>query len=202
MVMHSLRMVGLGIGIGIAADRLAHELSKPAARQFPWVRRQVNEHVNPWLLEHHIPGSGKAEIGTLEHVGRTSGVAHFTPVHPTLRGDEVLIPAPLGVGSHWARNVLVGGRARLQLHDTLYELAQPELIEVVDTGFFPKAMAEPFDRMGWRYVRFHVIATTPGSFTTQPHSADERPEPPLDAPYTIPVEPRMVDRREPAGANA
>jgi hypothetical protein len=200
-----MRWVGIGAGmgavaIGVVAARLAMELRKPAGEQFPGLRRRVNDTVNPWLLDRHIPGSGKAEIGTLEHIGRTSGVSHFTPVHPTLRGDEVYIPAPLGVGSQWARNVLVGGRARLQLHDTLHELVHPELIEVADTGFFPPAVAGPFDRMGWRYVRFHVASSTPGAFTHMPHMAEEGPEPSLTAPFEIPVEPRMVERREPVGS--
>ena len=48
---------------------------------------------------------------TLRHVGRTSGAVHLTPVHPTVRGDALLIPAPLGAGSQWARNVLHAGAA-------------------------------------------------------------------------------------------
>lgn len=204
MVVRSLRLVGIGVGIGaaigIGVDRLVRELRKPAPEQFAGARREMNGRVNPWLLEHHIPGTGKAEIGTLEHIGRTSGVAHRTPVHPTLRGDEVFIPAPLGVGSHWARNVMVGARARLQLHDTLYELVHPELIEVADTGFFPAAVAAPFDRMGWRYVRFHVASSTPGAFTPVEHLVDGGPEPPLDGTYMIPMEPRMVASKEPVAA--
>ena len=102
-----------GFAIGVVGDRVSLELRKPPRDQFPALRRRVNDRVNPWLLEHGYPGSANAEIGVLEHVGRTTGKVRLTPVHPTLREDVVLIPAPLGEGSQWARNVLSAGSARL-----------------------------------------------------------------------------------------
>jgi hypothetical protein len=203
MVMKSIRnagvWMGIGMGIGLAVDRVWLELQKPAARQFPWLRRQMNEHVNPWLLEHNVPGSANAEIATLEHVGRQTGAVHHTPVHPTLSGDTMLIPVPLGVGSQWARNVLHAGRARLQLHETLYDLDLPELIAVAETGFYPPRVAAPFDRMGWRYLRLRVVGTTQGTFASHAHwlGSTLEAEPSLTEPFEIPVEPRMVTR-EPA----
>ena len=190
-----IRLMALAAAIGVVADRVYLERRKPAAEQFPWLRRQVNQTVNPWLIEHHIPGSASAEIGTLEHVGRTSGTIHLTPVHPTLRDGTVLIPAPLGVGSQWAQNVLHAGRARLQLHEMLYELDAPELITVGETGFFAPAVAMPFDRLGWRYVRLHVAAMAPGAFPSH-HAAPEpavETSPLVDMSAEIPIEPRMVD---------
>jgi hypothetical protein len=158
----------------------------------------MNSTVNPWLMEHGIPGSAKAEIATLEHVGRKSGTTYFTPIHPTIHDDVVLIPAPLGVGSQWARNVLESGRARLQFHETLYELDQPELITVTEAGMVPPPVAGPFDHMGWRYLRMHLVASVPGTFATHeisiPATAQPFAEPPLEGPYEIPVEPQMVAR--------
>jgi hypothetical protein len=196
----TLRLLAIGAGIGVAVDRIAIELRKPAADQFPWLRERVNRTVNPWLIEHGVPGSARAEIATLEHVGRTSGTTYFTPVHPTIRDAVVLVPAPLGTGSQWARNVQAAGHARLQFHETLYELDQPELITVAETGMFPPAVAAPFDRMGWRYLRMHLVAAVPGTFATHatavPHPAGVPVmEPPLEGTYEIPVEPRMVDRQ-------
>ena len=206
MVRNAVRLIGAGIVIGVALDRLALELRKPAAEQFPGLRAQMNARVNPWLMEHGIPGSEKAEIATLEHIGRTSGRAYFTPVHPTLRDDTVLIPAPLGVGSQWARNVQHAGKARMQLHDRLYELDKPELIGVAETRMFPPPVAAPFDRMGWRYVRFHVVASAAATFGTHGTAMpadrpmfDDSLAGPVGMPMTIPVEPRMVTR-EPAPA--
>lgn len=195
----AIRWMVVGAAIGLAADRVRSELQKPAADQFPWLRARMNDTVNPWLLEHGVPGSAKAEIATLAHVGRTSGTTFFTPVHPTFHDDTVFIPAPLGVGSQWARNVLQAGHAQLQFHETLYELDRPELITVTETGMFPERIAAPFDHMGWRYLRLHLVAAVPGTFathgTTMPAVGGVPVmEPPLGGAYEIPVERRMVDR--------
>ena len=199
MMFKSLRLLAMGVAIGIVIARVRAELQRPPADQFPWLRHRMNVTVNPWLIEHGVPGSAHAEIATLEHVGRTSGTTYFTPVHPTINETTVLIPAPLGVGSQWARNVQAAGHARMQFHEMLYELDQPELIPVGETGMFLPAVAMPFDRMGWRYLRLHVVAVVPGTFATHATSVsavDGIPmmEPPLDGTYEIPVEPRMVER--------
>jgi hypothetical protein len=195
-MLRTISLFAAGAAAGVVADRIAMELKKPAAQQFPWLRRQVNENVNPFLLEHHIAGGARSEIGTLEHVGRRTGARYHTPVHPTLHGDTLFIPAPLGAGSEWARNVQHAGHARLQFHETLYELDRPELIPVADTGFFPPQIAAPFDRMGWRYLRMHVVASAPGAFTIPAPAAESalHAEPSLTEPFEIPIEPRMVDR--------
>jgi hypothetical protein len=198
MAFRAIGLVATGAAIGFTAERVREELRKPAAEQFPWLRQQMNTTVNPWLMERGIPGSAKAEIATIEHVGRKSGTTYFTPIHPTIRDGVVLIPAPLGVGSQWARNILEAGRARLQFHETLYELDQPELITVTEAGMVPPQVAGPFDHMGWRYLRMHLVATVPGTFATHRISlpAMDLPvkEPPLEGSYEIPVEPKMVDR--------
>ena len=200
MVRKAVGLLVIGGAIGYAANRVSMELRKPAADQFPWLRERMNDTVNPWLIEHRIPGGATAEIATLEHVGRRSGTTYFTPVHPTIRDEEVLIPAPLGVGSQWARNVQEAGRARLQFHETLYELDQPELITVSEAGMVPAQIAGTFDHMGWRYLRLHCVASVPGTFATHGMSMpaiDGMPvmDPSLDRPYEIPIEPRMVERR-------
>ena len=199
MVRKAISLLVVGGAIGFAADRVSMELRKPAADQFAWLRARMNATINPWLMEHHIPGSATAEIATLEHVGRKTGMAHLTPVHPTIREDTVLIPAPLGVGSQWARNVQEAGRARLQFHETLYDLDRPELITVTAAGLVPPQVAGPFDHMGWRYLRTHVAATVPGTFLTHGSSKPAIDEVPmmdasLERPYDIPVEPRIVER--------
>jgi hypothetical protein len=200
----SLRLLATGLAAGVVADRVWIELQKPSCDQFPWLRERMNSTINPWLLEHGLPGSAHAEIATLEHVGRTSGTTYFTPVHPTIRETTVLVPAPLGVGSQWAMNVRAAGHARMQFHEMLYELDEPELITVRETAMYPPQVSAPFDRMGWRYVRFNIVAMVPGTFATHRSALpalDGAPmkEPPLEGPYEIPVEPRMVER-EPAPA--
>jgi hypothetical protein len=193
-------LVGTGVAIGVVVDRIALELRKPAADQFPWLRARVNDRVNPWLLAHRIPGSEKAEIGTLEHVGRRSGSLHFTPVHPTLRDNTVLVPAPLGDGSQWALNALRAGHARLQLHDVLLDLDEPEVITVTQSGMVPARLAAPFDRMGWRYVRFHVAGRVPGSFAARTPTVTGgglHEDAPIDRPFELHA---AATPLEPAGA--
>jgi hypothetical protein len=201
MAFRALGLLATGAAVGLAADRVAMELRKPEADRFPWLRHQMNDSVNPWLMEHGIPGSAKAEIATLEHIGRRSRMTYFTPVHPTIHEDTVLIPAPLGVGSQWAHNVLDAGRARLQFHETLYELDQPELITVTDAGVVPPQLAAPFDHLGWRYLRLHRVAEVPGTFATHkawvPVVSTPAAEPPLEGAYEMPVEPRMVEHEVP-----
>lgn len=199
MVRKALGLLVVGGAIGITAKRARRELQKPAPDQFPWLRARMNDTVNPWLIGRGIPGSATAEIACLEHVGRKSGTTFFTPVHPTIREGEVLIPAPLGVGSRWARNILEAGRARLQFHETLHELDRPELITVTGAGLVPHQVAGPFDHMGWRYLRMRLVATVPGTFATHKVSMpamDGMPvmDQPLEGSYEIPVEPRMVER--------
>jgi len=194
-----IRWLAAGIGIGLTGQRVWMELQKPAQDQFPWLRQRMNRTVNPWLMGHGIPGSAKAEIGTLEHVGRRSGTTFFTPVHPTIHDRVVLIPAPLGVGSQWAQNVVAAGRARLQLRETLYELDQPELITITEAGLVAPRLAAPLDHMGWRYVRLRLVASVPGTFAGHRVSlpaehGEPLAEPPLEGAYEIPVEPRMVER--------
>ena len=205
MALKALGLLATGAAIGVTADRVAMELRKPAPEQFPWLRLKMKDTINPWLMDRGIPGSAKAEIATLEHVGRTSGTTYFTPIHPTIRERTLLIPVPLGSGSQWARNVLKAGHARMQFHETLYELDSPELITVTEAGTVPPRIAGPVDQMGWRYLRTRVAAIVPGTFATHASSIPAAPaggqakEAPLEGTFDIPVEPRMVERKVPIG---
>ena len=92
------------------------------------------------------------------------------------------------------------GHARLQLHDELYDLDQPELISVTNSGMVPAPVAAPFDRMGWRYVRFHVAGRVPGSFSVhQPtvSGTSLHEDAPLDRPFDLRV---RATTTEPVGA--
>ncbi len=84
--------------------------------------------------------------------------------------------------------MLHAGAAELVLKETLYELDRPELITVTEAGMVPPQVAAPFDHLGWRYVRLHVVESRPGSFETSPDAVPE-----VDT-TGIPVEPRMVER--------
>jgi hypothetical protein len=97
----------------------------------------VNSVVNPGLLRRGLAGGAKSEIGTIEHVGRRSGVRRMTPVHPEPTADGFRIIVPLGAHSEWARNVLAAGHCRLQLHGLVYDLDEPTIVRPSEVDDLP-----------------------------------------------------------------
>ena len=122
----------------------------------------VNSLVNPILLRRGLAGSGRSEIGTLEHVGRTSGIRRLTPVHPEAIAEGFRIIVPLGDRSEWARNVLAAGHCRLQLHDLVYELDEPTMISPADAVDLPRPVMAALRAMGFDYLRLRTFAVAPG----------------------------------------
>jgi hypothetical protein len=122
----------------------------------------VNRVVNPWLLERGLAGGEHSEIGPLEHVGRRSGIVRLTPVHPepTVTGFRFVVP--LGTQSEWARNVLAAGRCRLQLHDQVYELAEPRFVSPAELTDLPRVLRAVMAGLGFRYLVLETVAVAPG----------------------------------------
>jgi hypothetical protein len=77
--------------------------------------RFVNEVVNPFLFRRGVAGRSRENLGTLEHIGRRSGMRRLTMVHPVPTEEGFRIVVPLGEESQWARNVLAAGDCRLQM---------------------------------------------------------------------------------------
>ncbi len=137
----------------------------------------MNEVLDPFLVGRGISGAGRSELGTLEHVGRRSGIRRLTPIHPVLTNDGVRIVVPLGPKSEWARNVLAAGHCRMQLHDTVYELDEPALLppRVIDDLSTPVRWA--CERLGFMYLRLHRFAERPG--VLEPIATEEPIEEPI-----------------------
>jgi deazaflavin-dependent oxidoreductase (nitroreductase family) len=129
----------------------------------------VNTVVNPRLVHHGLAGSGASEIGTLEHVGRRSGIRRLTPVHPEPTPDGFRIVVPLGSHSEWAKNVLAAGHCRLQLRDVVYDLDEPTVISARDAGNLPTAVRAVMAALGFEYVVLRTFRSSPG--TLQPVEA-------------------------------
>lgn len=121
-----------------------------------------NRVLNPWLVERGWAGSGESEIGTIEHVGRRTGVRHLTPVHPVATADGFRIIVPLGDQSQWALNIVAAGHCRMQLHDTVYELDEPRLVEPVDVRELSGPARWIATRLGFKYLRVHRFGAAPG----------------------------------------
>lgn len=140
-------------------------------RRFPRAgTKWANEVMNPWLVERGLAGTGQSELGTLEHFGRKSGTRHLTPVHPVVTADGFRIIVPLAEQSQWAMNVLAAGHCRLHLHDTIYQLDEPVLVNPVDVRELSAPMRWAADRLGFKYLRLHRFAEEPGSL--EPIEAD------------------------------
>jgi hypothetical protein len=140
-----------------------------AALLAAWVRNTrlgaglANERVNPYLVRRGIAGSGRSEIGTLEHVGRRSGIRRLTPLHPVPTETGFRFVVPLGERSEWVKNVMAAGHCRMQLHDTVYELDEPVLLAAGETGEVPAPVAWFLDRLGVQYLLLRRFAEGPGT---------------------------------------
>ena len=123
----------------------------------------VNSVVNPGLLRRGLSGGRASEIGTLEHVGRRSGVRRLTPVHPEPTRDGFRVLVPLGVQSQWARNVMAAGRCRLQLHDQVFELDEPMMVAASEAESVPWAVRRVMAALDFRYLNLRTFASSPGT---------------------------------------
>ena len=154
----------------------------------------VNSVVNPGLLGRGLAGGRASEIGTIEHIGRTSGTRRLTPVHPEPTPDGFRIVVPLGPQSQWARNVIAAGHCRLQLHETVYDLDEPRMVPAADADALPWAVRRLMAALGFEYLTLRTFATSPGSLEpvtveTPNHAepaehaeAESVPEPGAEAP--------------------
>jgi hypothetical protein len=185
---------GLLAGVAVAVSR---ELRKPVP--FPRARLTMNRTINPLLLRLGFVGGHNSHLGTIEHVGRTSGARYLSPIYPHIEGDTALIPVPLREHSQWAKNVLAAGRCRLQVHETLYDLDQPQLIPAREVAHLSPVVRSILDRFGWEYLVLRRVAEIPGTFAIHRETelpaestAQELPaestaqEPPLDRTYALP----------------
>jgi hypothetical protein len=152
----------------IGRSLVASALLVAAAASFVALRRDrrigaglVNRVINPKLVRAGLVGGRASELGTIEHVGRLSGIRRLTPVHPEPTADGFRILVPLGEASEWAHNVIAAGGCRLQLHDVVHELTGPQLIPA---RAVPGRAAERriFDVLGFEYLMLRTARSMPG----------------------------------------
>ena len=123
----------------------------------------ANDVVNPYLVQRGISGSGPSEFGTLEHVGRRTGTRRLTPLHAIPAPEGFRFAVPLGDRSEWARNVLAAGHCRMQLHDVVYELDEPVLLDPTEVPDVAAPVAWIGQRLGWKYLIVHRSGERPGA---------------------------------------
>ena len=139
--------------------------------------RFVNSTIDPILLRRGIAGAGSSGVGIIEHVGRKSGIRRLTPVYPEQTAQGFRIIVPLGPSSEWARNVVVAGHCRLQLHGDVYELDEPVLIPAGQVESLPRTIRGVLGLLGFDYILLRVFDTKPGSLE------------PVETAVSIPEEP-------------
>ena len=122
----------------------------------------VNSIVNPALLRSGLAGYGRSEIGTLEHVGRKSGVRRQTPVHPEPTPAGFRIIVPLGARSEWARNVVAAGHCRLLLHDQVFDLDEPVMVGAAEAQDLPLPLRRVLAALGFQYLKLRTFASHSG----------------------------------------
>jgi hypothetical protein len=123
----------------------------------------ANDVVNPYLVQRGISGTGASELGTLEHFGRRTGTRHLTPLHAIPAPEGFRFAVPLGDRSEWARNVLAAGHCRMQLHDIVYELDEPVLLDPTEVPDVAAPVAWIGERLGWKYLIVHRFGERPGA---------------------------------------
>jgi hypothetical protein len=162
--MRKLLALALGIGaviVGVAAT----------VRYTRFGSGFANDVVNPYLVRRGLSGSGPSELGTLEHVGRRSGIRRLTPLHPVRTENGFRFVVPLGERSEWVQNVVAAGHCRMQLHDVVYELDEPVLLAASELPDIAPPVAWVLDRVGAEYLLLRTFAEAPGQL--EPVAEDE-----------------------------
>lgn len=118
----------------------------------------VNSVVNPALMRRGL-AAGRSEIGTIEHVGRTTGIRRLTPVHPERTSDGFRVLVPLGMQSEWARNVLAAGHCRLHLHDQVFDLDEPALLSASQATDLAWPIRRLMTALDFEYLSLHTFAS-------------------------------------------
>ena len=164
---------------------------------------------NPMVLRLGLAGGAQSPWGLIEHVGRVSGHVYRTPISPRAIEGGYEFPLPYGTDVQWVKNVLASGQARVQYHDTIFELEEPVIVEAQDARSVPEIMRAATQRRGYHYLRLHTVAEMPADFAhrdghrarlthgeTFPMPAEGAFDATFLAPegVEVPVEPRMVER--------
>ena len=152
-----LMLAGLVVG-GVVAVQDWRRGRRAGKAPFGRARMAMNGRVNPWLMQHGLTGGEHSEIGTIEHIGRRTGVTHMTPVYPTFVEDKVWIPLPYGPASQWAQNVVAAGHCQLHLHRTVYGLDEPQIVPATENPTLPRLVGRLADWLGIEYLDLHRFA--------------------------------------------
>jgi deazaflavin-dependent oxidoreductase (nitroreductase family) len=126
----------------------------------------VNSVVNPFMLRRGLTGGARSELGTLEHLGRKSGILRRTPVRPVPTAHGFRIVVPLADESEWARNVLAAGHCQLEWRSNVYTLDEPRLVAAQECDDLAMPVRLAASLLGFRYMLLRVFASRPVAVAT------------------------------------
>ena len=94
--------------------------------------------------------------GTVEHVGRRSGIRYRTPVAVLSSGNQLIVPVPFGGATQWVRNVLAAGGCvvRWKGHDT--PVTEARLAEWPEVRLLSPRVVRPIIRLAG--IRTFLVA--------------------------------------------
>lgn len=208
----AIAAAGVAVGMALARRSAGAEAGERAgewwAAPLRPIRSFVTHSFDPLVVRLGLVGGRRSPWALIEHVGRTSGHVYRTPVDPRPMEGGFEIPLAYGADADWVVNLQAAGRARIQLHDTIYEIDRPEIVEGTHAVSLPPPVRGLAGRMGYRYLRVRTVAAMPGTFShLEGHAARataggavpleaEGPFAEFVAPVgpgtEVPVEPRMV----------
>jgi deazaflavin-dependent oxidoreductase (nitroreductase family) len=146
---------------GIAGDRRAAQGPLPEWRGPAWLRRFVTFRFDPLVTRLGLVGGRRSPWAMLEHVGRKSGTVYRTPILPYIASDHVLVPLPYGRGVQWLRNIQAAGHCRVQLHEEVLELDEPQVLTPGDVVELPdwrkRSLSGPME-----FLRMRIFSRQPG----------------------------------------
>lgn len=165
------------LGVAIVMVRFVRELvaerpvasgELPAWRGPAWLRHFVTERFDPLVVRLGLVGGRRSPWAFVEHVGRRSGTVRRTPILPTVVGDHVLIPLPYGRAAHWVRNIQASGHCRMQLHERVYELDEPQVLAPDAVTELPVWRRGRVSAVPYEYLRLRVFREQPGTLDSVP----------------------------------
>ena len=177
-LLRRLTVVALALAVGAALLRF---VPGPDERPDWWIR--FARRTNPIFYRLGLVGGRHSSLGSLQYVGRKSGILRQTPVYPFVAEAHVIVGLPYTRAVDWARNVMASGYCRMQFHGQVYELDEPEVRSSAELPELPEWRKREFsDSM--EYLRLRILRVQSGTLdsfrpveVSEAHEQAVKPEP-------------------------
>ena len=141
------------------------------------LRSFVTDRFDPVVMQLGLAGGRRSPWAVVEHIGRTTGAVHRSPITPRLVDGSMFVPLPYGTEVQWLRNVLAAGHCRVQFHETIYDLDEPVVIMAEQNPALSPTEHGLLDETAAHYLRLHILDKAPGTFAEPAHEFTIHPVP-------------------------